>query len=434
MAEPFPLGPSLWVVTAPPAAETPPLDGDAETDVCVVGGGYCGLSAALHLVEAGTRVVVLEAREPGWGASGRNGGQVIPGLKYDPDDLERKFPGEAGEALVRFAGATADIVFGLIGRHDMNVPHVRAGWIQGAHTEAGQRLAESRARQWQRRGVTAEVLDRAQVAAKLGNNAYLGGWVDPRGGGVQPLAYARGIARAALSAGARIHGQSAAIRLEQRNGSWRIHTARGVVTARRVLVATNGYSDGLIPGLRRTVVAANSFQIATEPLSDNVRRSVLPEGHVSSDTRKLLHYCRLDHEGRLLFGGRGPFREPKGVEDWAHLERLAARMFPQIAGTPITHRWSGRVAITRDFLPHLHEPEPGLVADVGCMGRGVGLQTAMGQALARYLQSSDPRMLPFPILPIRPIPFHAMRRVYVSAMVAWYRFTDAAISEKVLRD
>src|SRR5581483_7909133 len=127
----------------------------------------------------------------------------------------------------------------------------------------------------------------------------------------------------------------------------------------------------LLPHLRQTIIAANSFQVATEPLPDALRASVLPEGHVSSDTRKLLLYFRLDHEGRFLMGGRGPFREPKGPEDWAHLQRVVGKMFPRLAGAPIQYRWCGRVAITRDFLPHLHEPAPGLLVDIGCMGRGV---------------------------------------------------------------
>src|ERR1700744_4649371 len=137
MAEPFPLAPSLWAATAPAAPSTPPIEGDISADVVVIGAGYCGMSTALHLAERGTRVVVLEAREPGWGGSGRNGGQVIPGLKYDPDELEEKFGPERGKRLVDFVGKSADVVFDLIGKHGMNVPHTRSGWIQGAHTEEG---------------------------------------------------------------------------------------------------------------------------------------------------------------------------------------------------------------------------------------------------------------------------------------------------------
>ena len=166
--QPFGLQPSLWAATACAAPPTPRLEGDARSDVCVVGAGYAGLSAALHLAARGASVVVLETNEPGWGGSGRNGGQVIPGLKYDPDELGAMFPGEAGERLARFAGATADMVFDLIARHRMNVPTVRHGWIQGAHTPAGVELVRNRARQWAARGVAgARFLDRAEVAARV---------------------------------------------------------------------------------------------------------------------------------------------------------------------------------------------------------------------------------------------------------------------------
>jgi glycine/D-amino acid oxidase-like deaminating enzyme len=428
MAEPFPLAPSLWAATAVPAPDTPPLAGPVQADVCIIGGGYCGLSTALHLAEAGVRAVVLEAREPGWGASGRNGGQVIPGLKYDPDDLLKKYPGEAGERLVAFAGGTADRVFELILKHKMDVPWRRSGWIQGAHTETGHAEVARRAAQWQARGVGATVLDRAAVAAKLGTDRYLGGWLDPRGGAVQPLSYARELASAALVAGAAIYGDTPATHVERRDGRWFVRTGAGHdVTADRVLVCTNGYTGDLLPHLRETIIAANSFQVATEPLSESLRASVLPEGHVSSDTRKLLLYFRLDHEGRFLMGGRGPFREPKGPDDWAHLQRVIGKMFPRLAGAPIQYRWCGRVAITRDFLPHLHEPAPGLLVDIGCMGRGVGLQTAMGIALAGYLAGGDARDLPFPLRPIHPIPLHGLQQLYVATTITWYRLRDAAV-------
>ena len=428
MAEPFPLSPSLWAATAPPAPAMPPLAAPARAEVCIVGGGYCGLSTALHLAEAGIDTVLIEAREPGWGASGRNGGQVIPGLKYEPVELLEKFGPEAGTALVDFAGHTADVVFDLIRRHGMDVPHTRAGWIQGAHTEAGLADVARRAEQWRAWGAETELLDRAATAQKLGTESYLGAWVDKRGGTVQPLAYARGLARAALAAGARIHGGTAATRLERRGERWLVETDQGhTIDAARVLIATNGYTGDLIPKLKRTIIPVNSFQVATRPLSDNVRRSILPEGHVSSDTRKLLLYFRQDHQGRLLMGGRGPLREPTGPDDWAHLERVLLKLFPQLGSVDTEFRWCGRVAVTRDFLPHLHQPAPGLTVDIGCMGRGVGLQSAMGVALARYLATGDARHLPLPLVPISPIPVHALNKLYLAAVIAWYQLTDGGV-------
>jgi glycine/D-amino acid oxidase-like deaminating enzyme len=426
-ADPFPLSPSLWHATAVPAPATPALTQPAETEVAIVGAGYAGLSTALHLAQKGIGVIVLEAREPGWGGSGRNGGQVIPGVKYDPDELEEKFGRQAGAALADFMGRTADNVFRLIDQHCMEVPHVRHGWIQGAHSRSGLTAASSRAAQWQRRGVEAKLLSKAEIADHLGNDAYLGGWLDPRGGAIQPLSYARELCRVAQAAGAIIHGETQVDRIQRDGAGWKLATKNGpVLRARKVVVCTNGYTKGLMPEIARTVITPNSFQIATAPLSDNLRTSILPYGQVTSDTRKLLLYFRLDHQGRLLMGGRGPFREPAGNKDWAQLQRVVDRFYPQLQGANVEYRWCGRVAITQDFLPHLHELEPGLIVNVGCQGRGVGLETSMGIALAEYCASGRPKALPFPITPVKPIPFHALRQLYVAAVVAWYRLRDAA--------
>ncbi|MFJ3463341.1 NAD(P)/FAD-dependent oxidoreductase [Achromobacter spanius] len=425
---PFPLSPSLWAATAAAAPPTAPLDASTQADVVVIGGGYAGLSTALHLAERGIKVVLLEAREIGFGGSGRNGGQVIPGLKYDPDDLISMFGAERGERLIRFAGATADVVFDLIERHAMDVPRVRAGWIQGAHTPQALRIAHGRAAQWARLGVDAQPLDRAQVARLIGADKYLGGWVDRRAGAVQPLSYARGLARAALNAGAMLHTDTPVTGLTRDGGKWTVSTARGPsVTADRVVMCTNAYGGDLWPGLKPSIIDANTFQVATVPLPDRIRAGIFPQGHVTSDTRNLLLYFRLDHQGRLLMGGRGPFREPKGESDWAHLERVMVKMFPQVAGTPFEFRWCGRVAVTRDYLPHLHEPQPGLLVDIGCQGRGVGLQTCMGAAMAQYVATGDANALPVPLSPIVPFPLYPLRRLYVNAVVSWYRMTDGGV-------
>jgi glycine/D-amino acid oxidase-like deaminating enzyme len=425
VAEPFPLAPSLWAATAPTAPPTPPLETSARADVCVIGAGYAGLSTALALAERGIQTIVLEAREPGWGGSGRNGGQVIPGLKYDPDELEAMFGPERGPRLVDFAGRAADAVFDLIARHRMEVPHTRSGWIQGAHSAATGELVKRRAGEWQRRGADVAFLDKAETDRHLGTTQYLASWIDRRGGAVQPLAYTRGLVRAALAAGVVIHGQSPATGLARRDGKWIVTTRSGAsVTAGQVVMCTNAYGGDLWPRLKQTVIAPNSYQIATAPLSDNVRKSILPFGQVSSDARRLLVYFRLDDQGRLIVGGRGPLREPQGEGDWAHLEAMLPRLFPQAQGAPVAFRWCGRVAITRDFLPHLHAPAPGLLIDIGCMGRGLALQTAMGQAMAAYVATGNEDALPLPLSPVRPLPFHGLHNTVAAAFIGWYRFLD----------
>jgi glycine/D-amino acid oxidase-like deaminating enzyme len=350
---------------------------------------------------------------------------VIPGLKYDPDELVRRFGPRDGETIVSMAGGAADTVFDLIRRHRIACDATRAGWIQPTHSTSLIGTLHARARQWEARGAHVELLDRAQIGERLGTEAFVGGWVDRRAGSVQPLSYARGLARAAIAKGVAIHGATRAQKLERSADGWRISTAHGpVIDARQVLIATNGYSDGLWPGLAQSVIAANSFIVATRPLPADIGASILPGREVASDSRRLLLYFRRDAEGRLLMGGRGPFREPRGASDWAHLERAARLLYPQLKEVEYEYRWAGRIAITRDFLPHLHLPAPGLTIALGYNGRGIAMATTLGKHLAAHL-AGPTHGLPLPPTSIRRIPLHALQRFYISAGVAWYGLLDA---------
>ncbi|RUZ79126.1 FAD-binding oxidoreductase [Mesorhizobium sp. M7A.F.Ca.US.006.01.1.1] len=411
----------------PQAASTfQSLPNGERVDLAIVGGGIMGLSTALHAARLGLSVQVLDAGEIGQGASGLNGGQVIPGLKYDPEWLLEHFGPERGEALVNFAASTADAVFELIRDEKLAVPFVRNGWIQAAHTEAALKAAANRDRQWRARGADVQLLNAAEIAARTGAQGYLGGWFDRRAGVIDPLAYTSEFARVATAAGVRIAERQRVVRLANAAGVWRIVTENGLeLQAKAVVLATNAYTDGLIPGLAQTIVPLHSFQIATAPLSPDLAATILPEGQAVSDSRRILVYYRKSTDGRLVLGGRGRMALPTSAGDWAHLERALVRLYPSLSGVAIEKRWFGRVAMTPDHLPHIHEPEKGLLAVVGCQGRGVGLMTALGERIASYLQSGDARQLPFPVSPIRPIPFHAFRQIGVAATIAWYRLLDA---------
>jgi glycine/D-amino acid oxidase-like deaminating enzyme len=429
------LPPSLWAATAgAPDLSTPPCEASASYDVVVIGAGFTGLSTALHLAEAGARVCVLDAAEPGWGASGRNGGQVIPGLKYDPDELRVMFGAARAESLIQTIGSAADTVFGLIARHHIDCDARRQGWIQVAHSEAVLRTLEKRAAQWREQGAAVELLDAAAVTRRIGSKGYVGGWIDQRAGSIHPLKYCRGLARAAQQNGVVIHGRTPVTRLERQGTQWIAHTAQGPqISAGQMVIATNGYSGKLWPRLQESVIAANSFIIATPPLPPELGASILSGGEVVSDSRRLLLYYRRDAAGRLLMGGRGPFADPQGPQDFAHLERSMALLFPQLAGIDIEYRWGGRVAITRDFLPHVHEPAAGLTIALGYNGRGIAMASTMGRCLAQRLANpgSDAgkgekkdSAFPFPISTIQPIPLHGLQRFYIAAGVAYYRLLD----------
>lgn len=421
---PTPFSVPIW--QKPQTASAFQLLVTAPVDVAIVGGGFMGLSTALHAARLGLGVQVLEAGEIGQGASGLNGGQVIPGLKYDPEWLLEHFGPERGQALVDFAASTADAVFDLIQDEKLAVPFTRNGWIQAAHTETALKAAANRDRQWRARGADVRLLNESEIAAMTGAQGYLGGWLDRRAGIIDPLAYTVELARIAAAAGASIAERQKVVKLRKEAGLWHVSSENGAeVRAKAVVLATNAYTDGLLPGLAETIVPLHSFQVATAPLSSNLAATILPEGQAVSDSRRILVYYRKTTDGHLVLGGRGRMARPRSEADWAHLQRALVRLYPALAHISIEKRWFGRVAMTPDHLPHIHEPEKGLLAVVGCQGRGVGLMTALGKRMAGYLAGGDVNQLPFPLSPVRPIPFHAFRQVGVAATIAWYRMLDA---------
>ncbi len=414
---------SLWGATAAPAPATARLEGRAEADVVVVGAGYTGLSCALTLAEAGHAVIVLEASEVGHGASGRNGGQVIPGLKHDPDDLVARFGRDRGEALVRLAGGAADRVFALIAKYGIDCAARQCGWIQPAHSAAAAQTIFARARQWSARRAPVELLAADRLALLLGTDVYVAGWLDRRAGALQPLSYVRGLARAAITQGARIHTRSAVTRIVHEKEEWVAASAHGEARVRQVVLATDAYSGALWPEIVTNQLIVTSVQTATAPLPEALRRTILPGGTVASDTRKLLYYFRLDDEGRFVIGGRGSVSDTVSDSVYAALRRAAARMYPPLARVPWPYRWYGRVGLTRDWLPHLAELAPGAWAALGYCGRGVAMATTMGVLLGEALR--DRREPAYPVAALKAIPLHSLRVPLLQAGIAYYRALDA---------
>lgn len=412
----------LWTSSAEePVVPAPPLVGTTRVDAAVVGGGFAGCAAALALAEAGASVALLEAQDIGWGASGRNGGQVIPGLKLDPSELRARFGDAAGRALAEQAGGAADLVFGLVARHAIRCAPVRAGWIQAAHAPQALDRVLRRARDWDAEGAPVELLDAAALRDRTGTAGYCGGWRDKRAGTVQPLAYVRGLARAAAAAGAALHGGSPVRRLSCQPGGWLLEAEGGTVLAPAVLICTDAYSGALVPGLAQSMLLVQSVQVATGPMPAELRARVLPGGECVSETRRLAYYFRTSPDGRLVFGGRGAVGDAHSATMFASLLRAMHRTVPGSAGLPVEHRWSGQVGLTLDGLPRVLEPQPGLFVGMGYNGRGVAMATRMGGWLADRLHRGA--ATPLPASAMAPIPWHGARRPALAAGIAlaWLR-------------
>lgn len=413
---------SVWEETAIAAPATATLSADASCDVAVIGAGYTGLNAALRLAEAGRSVIVLDAADVGHGASGRNGGQVVPGLKHDPDTLMQM---DASGRLLDFAANCADELFTFIRQRGLNCDAIQSGWVQPATTEAQLRVVSSRAAQWRRsRDVPTRLLDRSEIRKLTGTPAYIGGWFDPRGGSLQPLSYVRELARVATEAGARLLTGTAADALQAGEKGWQVMARSHTVSARHVLLTTNGSSGGLARGLSKSFFPAHSVQIATEPLPASIRETVLPSGLPVSDARRLLKYFRLDRDGRFIIGGRGSFGARERGHHFEGLRQVAVGMFPVLRDVRWTHRWAGKIALTLDHLPHVHNPATGLYAALGYNGRGVAMASRTGVLLAELCLGKPHAESPLPVRPVVQVPFHAFRRPAMETAVTWYRLLD----------
>jgi glycine/D-amino acid oxidase-like deaminating enzyme len=418
---------SLWSGTAVPADDHPKLAGEVSTDVAIIGGGFLGLSTALHLTEHKRDVVLIEAEVPGAGASGRNGGQVIPGLKLSPDEIESLYGPRLGPRVVETVGGAADYLFDLIRRNGLSCEAAQTGWIQAAHSEAALAASQARARQWLARGANVEILDSAGIARMIGSRAYVGGWLDRRAGCVQPLSLAHELARTVAARGVRLFSHSPAISIGRApDGGWCIETPDGRIQAEKIVIATNAYSAtrNLWPQLERTIVPVYSMQVATRPLAQGVLDQILPGRQAVSDTRNLLRYFRVDSSGRLLMGTRGPFREAVTHRDALPLGQAIAAIFPELDGIKLDHVWAGRVAMTADHLPHLHELAPGVYTALGWNGRGVALGIRLGRAITELIEGGKAEDIGYPVSPLKPIPLHPLAHLAARAMVQYYRLKD----------
>jgi glycine/D-amino acid oxidase-like deaminating enzyme len=405
--------PNLWRATAGETFSAPPLDRDRTVDLAVIGGGFTGCAAALEAARQGASVCLLEARTIGHGGSGRNVGLVNAGLWLPPDTVRAQMGEAAGNRLLTILAEAPSRVFALIERETIDCEATRNGTLHLAHAPKGMADLTERHRQGRAMGAPLELLDAAETTRRTGSTAFHGALFDPRAGTIQPLAYVRGLARAATRAGADLHENSPVQSLDRKADLWHVTSGPHTLRARRLLVATNAYHLPLGPAFRPEFVPVHYCQYATAPLPPALLDTILPGGEGCWDTALVMSSVRRDQAGRVIIGGIGNGDGPGARLHAAWARRKLGALYPALRDTPLTHGWSGRIAMTGDHIPKVVAFGPDAYAVFGYSGRGIGPGTVFGtQSALSLLAGSDDH------LPLAPIRQH--RETAPGLQAAWY--------------
>lgn len=425
-----------WHATMPGLPDRSGRDLPDVIDVAVVGGGYTGIAAARKLALQGTRVVVLEARTLGWGASTRNGGIAHPGFKWGPPSLVRRYGPALGRELFRESVDATAMVAGLIRDQSIDAELRLHGYLELAWGPSHADDFPAEVAGLEDFGTHARVVRGEELAAEIGTSAYEAGLAVDAGGVLHPAKWFVGLVGLAERAGAELHeGVRVRATRRQADGRFVVETERGAILARDVLVATNGYTDGVAPAVRRRVLPIGSYIIATEPLPADVAASISPTGRAYFDTRNFLSYWHVTADRRLLFGGRVSFF-PTTVDRTARLlHRRMVEIHPQVGDARVEFSWGGKVAITVDRMPHIGRTA-GVMYAVGYSGTGVVLSTYLGTRAAEWLGGGAPPALAKLRFPIVPAPYEG-RAWFLPAVGEWFRWQDrrsAAPAAKAARE
>jgi len=413
-----------WHVGMPALPDRSGRELPGDTDVVVVGGGYAGITAARELARRGTRVTLLEARTLGWGASTRNGGIVHPGYKWSPPELLRRYGKETGAALYRETLDSYEQVKRLIAEEAIECEFREHGHLELAYATSHMAELQHARESLATVGVASRIVPRNRVREEIGTDAYHGALAVEGSGLLHPGRYFAGLAAAADRAGADLHeGVRARSVKRERDGRFLIDTERGAIRAGEVLVATNGYTDGVAPSLRRRIMPIGSYIIASEPLPEDLARELSPTGRSFFDTKYFLYYWHVSADRRMIFGGRTSFLPTSIDRSAGILHRGLLKVHPQLAGYRIDYAWGGNVGFTFDRMPHAGRTADGVTYAVGCCGTGVALMTGLGTQVGGWLAGDPAPALTRLRFPLVPAPYEG-HPWFLPFVGEWYRMKD----------
>ena len=415
--------PSYYAASANEDAHHPKLDGDINTDVCVIGGGITGLSSALHLAEAGFDVVLIDGERIGWGASGRNGGQICTAYNKSMDEIEALVGQDGAQAFWEVERAAKDLIRNRVKKHNIDCD-LQWGYLHTAAKPSHMSWVTETQDEWARYGYTdTEVLNKSQLQERVGTEAYHGALWEQNAGHLHPLNYTLGLARAAKDTGVRLFEDTRATHIEQRPAP-KITTPSGTISARYIITAGNAYLGKLIPHLYHRVMPVKSFILATEPLGDDRARSLIRDNDAVTDTNHICNYMRLSADGRMLFGGRANYTGTEPRDLFPYMRPRMLKIFPQLENAGLDFCWGGTLAITLDRMPHVGKIDNTLFFAHGYSGHGVALAGIAGKLMADAVQGTAEKFDVLARIKHQPFPGGPVRMPMLAIGMLYYKLRD----------
>ncbi|WP_312469405.1 FAD-binding oxidoreductase [Neobacillus sp.] len=415
---------SLWKATANSLKKRPVLLGDENTDVVIVGAGFTGISASLHLQKRGYNTIVLEQETVGWGASGRNGGMLLPGYKPTLMELADKWGLDEAKQLNELSIESLQLVEQLINDYQIDCSLQKTGHVVAAfkakHFEGMKKESEFINKHF---GYETKIIEKNQMGEVIHSTAYHGGVEDPLSYSFHPLNYVRGLAEAAESHGAKIYEKSKVLNVKRESGYVEVFTKSGKVKAKELILATDAYSEKIMKPLHRGILSISSQIIATEILPESTLKRLLPKGQMIFDTSNFLYYFRRTPDSRIAFGG-GDIIPNRGESVYNEVYDAMIKVFPELKGCNVNYRWDGLIGVTRDMFPVLGRMEDGTFFAAGYCGHGASLATLFGKLLAQYVVKESEDMYRFGEMKLKPFPFSSQKGLLINLASKYHRLLD----------
>ena len=415
----------FWTDQFPRPADLPVASAcPSEVDVAIVGSGYTGLTAARELAKSGAVVTVLERETIGWGASSRNGGMATPGIKQSITNIFKRYGREKGRLFWQASLDAVDLLGQIVAEENLDCDWERNGHVGLAYKESHFEGMKKKA-DWLKKelGYSVQLVPPSDLREQIGSDVFYGGSVDEFSGGLQPAKYVFGLARAVAGQGVALCEHTAVTRITKQANKFQIDTSQGAVTAKEVVLATNGYTDRLVPGLKPKIFPVGSYCIVTEPLSAELQQKLSPKGRMFFDSKWFLNYFRLTPDGRMLWGGRNNLSTNLELEESAQiLRKQMVHTFPDLDNIPVTHSWTGQLGITFDLMPHIGQVD-GLHYALGYGGHGLSIATYLGTEIGLLLSGKKTKS-PFAEIPHKTMFFYRNKPWFIPLAAQYYRFLD----------